>query len=394
MSLIKYKNAELYRKLKLSVIFITKPLWIIIDFIVPKEKNLFVVSSFPDYDDSARAMIDAASVLGMDVVVMLVDKDATPPLWARKKFVRHVFRYSLIGVWLYHRATYVFFTHGLFSKYQTSKRKMVVNLWHGMPIKRIGLMDGKAQSEIPNFDYTLASSVEYQSIMAASFGVGKDRVLIGDHPRLDILRRATSQPMPKMGGANFSCVWLPTYRHSVLGDCRTDGAAHGDVFNDQLLLMRLDKFFMQHSVVCFAKPHPMAVVDHESFSIFSNIKLIDEISMARDCFSIYEILGKSDFLITDISSVYVDYLAVSRPIVVFCPDLQDYEKNRGFSATISDLIHHRICASADELVDELTIALDDVSRSKSRGTEHNLAASAAESLILKVVGIQNDRITS
>ena len=35
-------------------------------------------------------------------------------------------------------------------------------------------------------------------------------------------------------------------------------------------------------------------------------------------------------LITDYSSVYVDYLLLDRPIVFSCPDLEKYKKDRGF----------------------------------------------------------------
>ena len=45
---------------------------------------------------------------------------------------------------------------------------------------------------------------------------------------------------------------------------------------------------------------------------------------------LYELLAESDVLITDYSSVFIDYLNLGRPIAFVCDDLESYAANRGF----------------------------------------------------------------
>ena len=42
-----------------------------------------------------------------------------------------------------------------------------------------------------------------------------------------------------------------------------------------------------------------------------------------------EVLAVTDVLITDYSSVFVDFLATGRPVLFFTPDLEDYKTSRG-----------------------------------------------------------------
>ncbi len=45
---------------------------------------------------------------------------------------------------------------------------------------------------------------------------------------------------------------------------------------------------------------------------------------------LYDILGATDILVTDYSSIYFDFLLLDKPIVFIPTDLQEYEKSRGF----------------------------------------------------------------
>ncbi len=45
-----------------------------------------------------------------------------------------------------------------------------------------------------------------------------------------------------------------------------------------------------------------------------------------------QLLSVADVLITDYSSILFDYSIYKKPFVLFCPDIEDYKKNRGFYA--------------------------------------------------------------
>ena len=70
-------------------------------------------------------------------------------------------------------------------------------------------------------------------------------------------------------------------------------------------------------------------------------------------YDIYEVLAASDTLVTDYSSVFFDYAACGRKIVLHCPDISEYRASRGFNMDIRDL-PFPITVNIDELVHELS----------------------------------------
>ena len=57
--------------------------------------------------------------------------------------------------------------------------------------------------------------------------------------------------------------------------------------------------------------------------------------------SLYELLGATDLLISDISSVVIDYLLLDRPIIHAFSDLGEYESSRGFTVEPIESIFRR-----------------------------------------------------
>ena len=64
-------------------------------------------------------------------------------------------------------------------------------------------------------------------------------------------------------------------------------------------------------------------------SSFSNIAFLNNDYLYQLNIDLYEILGNTDFLITDYSSIYFDYLNIDKPIIFITNYLRQYEKKRG-----------------------------------------------------------------
>ena len=62
----------------------------------------------------------------------------------------------------------------------------------------------------------------------------------------------------------------------------------------------------------------------------SNVKSYTNEKLLKEKTELYSILGVSDALITDFSSVYFDYLLVNKPIAFELADKKAYENGRGF----------------------------------------------------------------
>ena len=99
---------------------------------------------------------------------------------------------------------------------------VVVNLWHGMPLKNIGYLDGK--KVIPQSSLAIATSKVSQEIISQSFGLNTNNVLITGQPRCDLMfdKIDLKQIFELEDTIEKVILWLPTYRHSIIGDIRVD----------------------------------------------------------------------------------------------------------------------------------------------------------------------------
>jgi len=336
--------------MKRRVMRAAEPLWQLLGWLIPKSRRLLAINAFPDFDDSTRALALALRDTGRTLVILTTRRQIAPPAWLSGLPVTIAYRYSLRGVFFYHRAGWVIFTHGCFSAWTPSPRQTVVNIWHGMPIKRIGLYDGKEPEDLPRFHYTIAQDARFQGIMAGAFGVDRDQVLIAEHPRIDMLRGDSGAVTAAFPPHERLLVWLPTYRASVTGDVRIDGDEDASIFADPSRLARIDVLCRTHRVLCLVKPHPMARVDPRVFEGFRALVLVDDDDLRWRGLSLYELLAASDLLITDVSSVYFDYKALRRPVLLYCPDLRAYAATRGFVAPIETLVTDVILESEEALL--------------------------------------------
>lgn len=235
----------------------------------------------------------------------------------------------------YHLLTskYIFFTHKI-SYLKYSKRQIAVNVWHGVMYKKVGVpVDGiPAPAEI-----TVGTSEMTGPMFAKAFGVPKSTVFISGYPRNDIMLNARgkkSQILSKMGNdfgrfENY-IIWLPTYRQRRSGDKRLDGKEAGNPFYiPNFDVHGFNELLKANNTCCMVKPHPMAIKYSEG-ETFSNLFFIDDKWISDRGLVLYDLVGITNLLISDVSSIVIDYLLLGRPIACVSIDLDEYEQARGF----------------------------------------------------------------
>ena len=153
--------------------------------------------------------------------------------------------------------------------------------------------------------------------------------------------------------------WLPTYREAVRGTVRTDGRSHASIFGmDDMDLDAFETLLGKHHCVCIAKPHPMAAEYMDQLGR-GRIRVWRDADLAEHGLSLYEVVGAADLLITDASSVYVDYLMLDRPVVIAFPDIDEYQATRGFSvAPVEQYLAGPLARSFRELCSALEECLE------------------------------------
>jgi|TARA_B110000908_G_scaffold162473_1_gene207973 CDP-glycerol glycerophosphotransferase (TagB/SpsB family) len=261
------------------------------------------------------------------VVLLMTDPNAKSPFDLGKKTIR-IKKTSPAGLFWFCTARYVFFTHPCFAR-EFPKDVVSVNIWHGMPIKRIGwMLEGE---EGIRCSHTLATSEFWMKVVEESMRSGGKVVDIG-LPRNDRLFSDRSDVLSKigLGEDKHLFAWLPTYRKSVCGDIRSDGIDYGNLFAmPDIDPEALNAYLETMNAVLVVKPHPMA--EFTQSKIWSHLKFVDHSWFSQHKLSLYEFLGATDLLISDISSVVIDYLLLDRPVIHAFSDLEVYKKSRGFS---------------------------------------------------------------
>ncbi|HFQ5034197.1 CDP-glycerol glycerophosphotransferase family protein [Vibrio vulnificus] len=302
--------------------------------IVPKENEKIVISSFPDFDDMCRGVLECEEGR---IVILLNDNHRTIPSWVKDNTIT-VRKNSIFGLYHILSSKKIYYTHGLFGFFKPldESTQLVINIWHGMPIKNIGYLDGK--KSVSNFHYTISQSPFFLKIIAKAFGVPFDRVLIQNLPRNNILLKKSSNEELRTLKYKYKKVhtWLPTYRKSCIGDIRTDGEKLPFFSFSDMNVNELNNIFKEKNELLIIKPHPMAEKDEGMNESYSNIKVIDESWLLEKDVTLYELLSETDALWTDYSSVFIDYLLVNRPILFVIPDFEIYKNSRGFTFDVSE----------------------------------------------------------
>ncbi|OUN55419.1 CDP-glycerol glycerophosphotransferase family protein [Bacteroides uniformis] len=302
--------------------------------LVPKSNKILVFSSFPDFADNAFAVYQYLKKKKGEkyrYIWIYVDKKNVN----KSSDIEGYYRYSFWGIYYFLRARYVFCTHGLNSFIHLRQGMKIINLWHGMPLKTIGCLDPQSNGVNPTVaDYLVATSPAFQKIMSQSFNnMDLDRVLLVGQPRNDLLFEPTNYFMNN--GISVSDydkigIWLPTYRQSIIGDIRVDGLYNegGISFFSMKNLQSLDEFLVKTANLLLIKLHPMDALQNVDFPHFSNIRIIKQKDFSEQ---LYPLLGASSYLLTDYSSVWVDYLIMRKPIGFVMNDCREYSESRGFT---------------------------------------------------------------
>lgn len=298
--------------------------------ITPKLR-VVVLRGFPSYEDNLVSVYERLAVRGVRNVVWITD-DVTirPPIEVglTTRFIkRGTWRDYFYSIF----ARYLFITHGHFIA-DIPANQICVNLWHGIPYKVIGKMAGEPGRQDT---FLVATSDLTKDIFAHAFGVDDSRVVVTGQARTDrlflrnpeALREKVLKGHPK---ARNVLLWLPTYRATQHIGGRVDGKDFGSVFNCSTFdEVAFNCYLARNDAVCFVKPHPMAL--RATSRAHSNLIFIDENWLLEKGMTLYQLCGVANCLVSDISSVIVDFMLLDRPIVLLFEDLLEYRRSRGFS---------------------------------------------------------------
>lgn len=310
------------------------------NYVTPKTR-IIIFCSFPDACDNALALFDYLTTCYPDKYryIWLLKwgdlKSTQARLYRSNVNTKCVKKDSLLGVYYFLRAKYVFFTHGIYGRVGKPRRQIAVHLTHGMPLKKFGLLDHRSRAEIPYFNYVVTTSPLFQPIFAKAYGVPEKLVLSLGSPRNDTLFEF-HHVLEKLGVDRQAyqkvILWMPTYRISVVGEIRQDGSVEdsGLPLLSTKDLEDFNNFLKQNGDLCIIKTHPMDHVNIKRYTGFSNIRFFDHTALLDVGADVHFLLQEVDALLTDYSSIAFDFMLLDRPIGYVQGDMHEYEASRGF----------------------------------------------------------------
>ena len=287
--------------------------------ILPKREKIFIYSNL-GFRDNTRAIYEHLVTKGFNKNYKI-----TVSCPEFKKYKNNApenvnFKSNLGGIFSFLTSKYSFYSFG---KYPIKPyNQKVVNLWHGMPLKKIGNMeDGKENIDQNFFTHLIATSPFFSDIMKKCFNAKDENIIITNQPRTDEFLK------PPVSEFENTVVWLPTFKKSKKLS-QTDGETIFSIFNNDSL-SKINEALLNNNLCLILKPHPMedvSVIENN----YSNIKIINDEWLEEKKINLYSLLNSSKALITDYSSVFFDYMMLGKPIAFTISDINAYMKNRGF----------------------------------------------------------------
>ena len=248
------------------------------------------------------------------------------------------------------RSKYVFLNDNFMpmASLKFSKKAVITQLWHAEgAVKKFGLsapltddVREREKKGASKLTYVVCTSESVAPVYAEAFGVESEKVLPLGSPRIDSLlsEKDTAEIRAEFDKNHPECkgkklvLYAPTFRDSPEKDSalldRIDVQAFNREFPDSRLLTKL------HPQINSAKPLEGAT----------------DVTKGHD---IGDLTLICDAVITDYSSVCMDFALLSKPCIFFAFDLDEYEVERSFYFDYKSYVPGPVAKSFDEVITAL-----------------------------------------
>ena len=326
--------------------------------VVPRRPERWVVGSAFGVNDGARALVEelVARGSGADVTWLARSEDEAED--ARRLGVRVRRHGSLAAFRAAIRSGVVVLTHGFGDASRFGTRgALVVQLWHGSPLKRMHL-DSPAAMRLPvvgargpvprlladlyrrggaRVGLLPVASSTVRPFMASALGVDPERVEVLGEPRTDVLHRGTPAERRSVARARLEGAAGPLGDRTLvlLAPTWRDGEADPVVPTPQEWVV-IEDWLAARDAVLLVRPHPLAVGDWSYRS--ERVRPLDAASEP----DVIRVLSGIDALVSDYSSIVVDVAVTGAPVVFLAPDEARYTARHGLYLPYSETTGGRV----------------------------------------------------
>ncbi len=364
--------------------------WRVLDLLVPKRKDHWAFFDHPlkpgQFIENARAVYEHVRH-DPRIHCRIFVRGAQRPVGIEDGARAQVIRLDTIaGLWALARCGVLLLTNSTAldmsltwrnGRYAAPRpwlhRRVTINLWHGIPLKRLFALANPDQRQHGDRDrhrrrerrfYTglIASSAIDAYAMAAIFHpLAPTNVWVTGLPRNDFLR-LTEHALPTglrdeiariraLRGARRLILYAPTYRDASVATERAY------CFSDEEVA-RLKQMLRDHGAVLGIRSHYLV----NGPAPFDPARHLDDdvlLDLGHERFQeIASVLRESALVVTDYSSVYIDALYLGLPVLGFAYDLEHYRtRQNGLLYDLDLAFPGPITTTFDTLLSELDALL-------------------------------------
>jgi len=308
--------------------------------LIPKQSHIWCFGSPRErFTDNSKYMFLFVNKHYPDIKCYWVTSDKKLQQELSSQGLLVIDRNTLKGMSIIIRAKVVFFSCFISEvSFWLTSGATGVNLWHGLPLKKIefDIQSGEfARKYSPEFslhklgwllfnpvsfrrpDMMFSPAPIFTPIFKRAFRLNNGSIVKSGSPRTDIffdksLAAKHLDTYPNIVTAKDdklkTFLYMPTFR-DVGGDFFVSAGFDFDLLN---------KTMAEIKGVFYIKVHPNAGLDGFCLDEYKNIKVVPASTDP------YPLMSYVDVLITDYSSIYIDFLLLDKPILFFAFDLPHY----------------------------------------------------------------------
>ena len=338
-----------------------------LSFLSIRDKTIWIFGSWDGqvFLDNPKYLFLASQKLSPSIKPIWISSNASLVKSLRKSGYIAYYTWQIQAILYGFRAKYYFIDHaplhgGSFfspTNLWLSGGAKIIQLWHGVPLKRLDTVPSQEKSKTSKFLLTLSSlslfnlrvnyflvvsSNSFIKIMSQAFQIPQKRIILSGHPRNTFhkipeelnfsLQIETNNKVKQFKAQGKKLIfYIPTFRDYG-----------GNPFKDAFNLERTKKFLAKNESILVVKLHEVdkTILDD----------LGKDVLFLPSGFDVYEILDLCDILITDYSSIFFDFLNFNRPVIFYPYDFSDYQSARCFYFDYKKFVPGPIAYSFNELL--------------------------------------------
>ena len=302
---------------------------------IPKKNNLLVFGAWycDKYSDNTRYIFERVSKENK-VTAIWITKNKNVLEQIRQKGLRAESAFTAKGIFYCIRASFAFYNCGIadineFVVFGTKR----IQLWHGVPLKKIfydndiqfpnntlGALKKKLAkilrllipSKRHGWHLVPASTKIVGERMRSALDISDAQIIYSGYPRHEYLSR-------KIKSKPNTILYAPTLR---VGKANSKEKFNELEFISGLDLTKLERDLSKRKMKFVIRLHN----NNEDIAVAEKLKGFKHIQISMKNDDVYDLLATVKVLITDYSSIYLDFLVFNRPVIHYCFDLESYQK--------------------------------------------------------------------